>query len=82
MSKANEPAFPNQYGITEGGESIPITMGGLTKRELSAFICLQGILASGASGDKATKSLAAIIYSDMLLEDLSKRRETAPESQF
>lgn len=67
----SEPAFPTQMWDIENKEATWLD-GGLTKRELGAFLCLQGLLASGQGGEKEMKVMAAIIYADMLLEDLGK----------
>jgi hypothetical protein len=81
MTNANEPAYPRQdercpttgHGIREGSP-------GLTKRELAAFMAMQGIFASGpsASSEADVPQLLANIATfsvqaaDALLSELER----------
>jgi hypothetical protein len=69
MSNEKNFAFP----VT--GMQVGVVKGGLTKRELIAAMCLQGLL-SNASGVLEPRHWVdwAVIYADRLLEELSKER--------
>ena len=68
MNNANEPAYA--YGNPEQGGAT-----GLTKRELAAFMTMQGLLASG-SHDCEVRSIAcaALLFADALLAEMEKGR--------
>lgn len=74
MSNANKPAFPSEPRSFAPPDSFG---SGLSKREYFAAVALQGLLASGAGGDKALKVLAAVDYADVLLAQLENTKESA-----
>ena len=75
MLNTNEPAYPRQdercpttgHGIRKGSS-------GLTKRELAAFMAMQGIITSDPGGKFENAALWAVKHADALLSELERTR--------
>lgn len=65
---ASEPAYP----VLHSYEGVTDTSPGLTKRELIAAMCLQGLLAYGGEMNMPSGAIAAISHADALLTELAK----------
>lgn len=85
MMTGDETVVPT-FGISldgEGGNYYPTELwpksGGLTKRELFAAMCLQGMLGEegGPGCNPVTQVKAAVLYADALLAALEEKPEVA-----
>jgi len=81
MSNGSEPAFPTKNETTKLGDAYVTLLGasGLSKRELIAAMCLQGLLSTlTIERDAHSKFLAetAVMHADALLAELSSNKES------
>jgi hypothetical protein len=67
-------AFTEVGEVTRGvGMTRWRTHNGLTKREYFAAMAMQGLLSNGSLGDRLV-SQNAVIYADLLIEELNKQQ--------
>lgn len=75
MTPEQEPAFPTQYVERDGyGNSFPITMNGLTIRELSALTIYAQRVGELSGGNAADCAFSSFQQADVFLNELIKAR--------